>query len=98
MPDDITQKHLDRLRIRGAPATVPESPPWWRVSLSAGHALRGPGAEQAARAALTYEKVSRRSAELREAQKTTGASPSRANHPRVMDDPMEVVPTSDASR
>ena len=25
MPDDITQKHLDRARVRGAPSTIPGS-------------------------------------------------------------------------
>ncbi|GAC1355050.1 MAG: hypothetical protein NVSMB47_08480 [Polyangiales bacterium] len=93
MADDITAKHLAKLRIRGAPAMVPGSAamvgeyPCQQVMRSAVRVLTKP-LEQP----LTFEKLRAGVSELREAQKRQGLGVAGAPILAVLDDPMETVP------
>jgi DNA gyrase inhibitor GyrI len=93
MADEITAKHLAKLRIRGAPATVPgggpmvgEYPPQ-QVMRSAVRVLAKP-LEQP----LTFEALKTALGELREAQKRQGLGVAGNAILAVLDDPMEIVP------
>ncbi|GAC1351602.1 MAG: hypothetical protein NVS3B20_09260 [Polyangiales bacterium] len=93
MADDITQKHLDRLRIRGAPATVPGITAMvgeyacQQVMRSAVRVL-----SQTIDQPLTFDKVKLAVAALREAQKRQGLTVAGNPILAVLDDPMQVVP------
>ena len=93
MADDITAKHLAKLRIRGAPAMVPGVAPMvgeypcQQVMRSAVRALSRP-LEQP----LTFDKLKAAFAELRAAQQREGLSAAGAPIFSVLDDPMQVVP------
>ena len=93
MADDITAKHLAKLRIRGAPAMVPGVAsmvgeyPCQQVMRSAVRVL-AKNLEQP----LTFEKLKAAVSELREAQKRQGLGVAGSPILAVLDDPMEVIP------
>ncbi len=93
MADDITEKHLAKARIRGAPATVPGVTgmvgeyPCQQVMRSAVRVLA-----KSIDQPLTFEKVKAAVTELREAQKRQGLTVAGNPILVVADDPMKVVP------
>ena len=93
MTDDITAKHLARLRIRGAPTTVPGVEgmvgeyPCTQVMRSAVRVLSKPLDQP-----LTFEALKVAVAALRSAQQRQGLGVAGPPTLAVCDDPMQVVP------